>query len=546
MPKLKMSFFFPFFALVLILPCHTHATTYYVNPVLGTADYDGKNLLRPLKDLQKVNQLPIQAGDSILLAAGYTFSGALRLKGIQGTAEAPVVISSYQWGNTLEDKRAIIDAKGFLHGVHLTNCSHILVKDLIITADGGASGTGDMRCGILVDTDLAGQYTGIQLDHIWVKDLFFEDQGFQRGKDEVRTANGSQRYGWGIRFINHTEGATLKDLLVINCVVKNVAHTGIKFTSRNKAIENIRIYNNRVLETGGPGIQMSGISGGHIKDNYVAHSGSPDDSRKWGRGSGLWTWGSADIVIENNHFLNANGPGDSAGCHIDFNCENVVVQYNFSANNAGGFCEILGNNYNCAYRYNISVNDGHRVKGENGAFQEGKTFWLSGYQGNKKPRKGPFNSYFYNNTIYVGKDIISKIAVDKASAGVLIMNNIFYIEGESQAVLGDQYKPEQAGTATIKDIVFNNNLYLKSENWPKAASIQDKSQRIGDPRFFQAGGLDITAYIPTNIQLIKDKGLAIPRIPNDEIGLTIGLKVAHDILGNPIIGMPDLGAIELE
>ena len=116
---------------------------------------------------------------------------------------------------------------------------------------------------------------------------------------------------------------------------------------------------------------------GYFPAPQVHSSGSNDDSRKWGRGSGLWTWGSSDIIIEHNHFLHANGPADSAGCHIDFNCSNVVVQYNFSAYNAGGFCEILGNNYNCAYRYNISVNDGHRVKGENRAFQEGKTFWLS-------------------------------------------------------------------------------------------------------------------------------------------------------------------------
>ena len=65
----------------------------------------------------------------------------------------------------------------------------------------------------------------------------------------------------------------------------------------------------------------------------------------------------------------ANGPADSAGCHIDFNCDNVIVQYNLSVSNAGGFIEILGNNYNCSYRYNVSVNDGHRIKGKNNAFR---------------------------------------------------------------------------------------------------------------------------------------------------------------------------------
>ncbi|HMP30288.1 MAG TPA: right-handed parallel beta-helix repeat-containing protein, partial [Saprospiraceae bacterium] len=164
----------------------------------------------------------------------------------------------------------------------------------------------------------------------------------------------------------------------------NVSHTGIKLTGKNKNIINIEINENEVFKTGGPGIQMSDVKYVHVFNNKVNYSGSNDDSRKWGRGSGLWTWSASHVLIEKNHFLNANGPGDSAGAHIDYNCDNIVLQHNFSANNAGGFCEILGNNYNCAYRFNISVNDGHRVKGENGAFQEGKIFWLSGYQGDKK------------------------------------------------------------------------------------------------------------------------------------------------------------------
>ena len=37
-----------------------------------------------------------------------------------------------------------------------------------------------------------------------------------------------------------------------------------------------------------------------------------------------------------------------------------MFQYNYSYNNEGGFAEVLGDNINCGYRYNISVNDGYR------------------------------------------------------------------------------------------------------------------------------------------------------------------------------------------
>jgi hypothetical protein len=258
----------------------------------------------------------------------------------------------------------------------------------------------------------------------------------------------------------------------------------------------------------------------------------------------LWTWGSSDIIIEHNEFRNANGPGDSAGCHIDFNCRNVIVQYNFSYKNAGGFIEILGNNFNCAYRYNVSVDDGHRVKGEDGAFQEGKTFWLSGYRGNQA-QSGPFNSYIYNNTIYVSDSIVSKTAVTKVAEGVLVANNIFCIKGESQAVRGDQYKPESGGTGVVKHVIFENNLFLEASNWPADVLIKDRTPKFGNPDFVNPGGDGVADYIPQNTALIVNKGIEIPLLPGDDIGLLPGLAVKYDILGNKIVGQPDMGAIEI-
>ena len=57
---------------------------------------------------------------------------------------------------------------------------------------------------------------------------------------------------------------------------------------------------------------------------------------------------------------------------------------------------------------------------------------------------------------------------------------------------------------------------------------------------------EISDYTPTNIELIKNKGLEIPNIPNDKKGLYVGIKVTKDILGNTISGLPDMGAIELK
>lgn len=526
-------------------------TTYYVNAGKGNDSNSGTSEKEAFKTLAKISTLNLKAGDKILLAAGETFRGTLILKNISGDSLQPVQISAYGKTDNHEN-RPLIDAKGFMNGIELENCSFVEIKNINITANGG-NNTGiepsnkNMRCGILVKTTKVGNYSNIHISDINIKDIFYENKGFSRPKGEVKTANGTQNYGWGIRFINNTKGAKISNLSITGCRVENVAHTGIKLTSGNNkyGITDFSIENCTVLKTGGPGIQMSRVANGIIRNCVVDFSGSVDDSRKWGRGSGLWTWSADNIIIEHNKFMNANGPGDSAGCHIDFNCSNVVVQYNLSMNNAGGFCEILGNNYNCAYRYNVSVNDGHRVKGENGAFQEGKIFWLSGYNGNKK-RKGPFNSYFYNNTIYVKKDIVAKIAITKSAKGVLIANNIFYIEGISKAVKGDQYNPEKAGEIEIENVVFKNNLYLNETNWPDDVLISDSSPIFGNPEFENAGGTEISDYTPTNILSIKNKGIEITKIPNDKNGLKIGLKTETCILGKSIEGLPDIGAISIK
>ncbi|MCX6307971.1 MAG: right-handed parallel beta-helix repeat-containing protein, partial [Bacteroidia bacterium] len=374
-----------------------------------------------------------------------------------------------------------------------------------------------------------------------ISDVFFQDPGYDASTSGETDAN-----GYGIRFYNQVSNATLKKISVKNCNITNVGHTGLKINggSGSSYIDSVEVLNNTITHVGGPGIQTGITRYARFAYNTVDNSGSSNDSRMWHRGSGLWTWGVYDVLVEHNSFTNANGPGDTAGSHIDYNCTNVVMQYNFSANNAGGFVEILGNNRNCSYRYNVSVNDGWRVKGVNGAFQEGKTLWLSGYVG-AGDGIGPYNTYIYNNTIYVRSTMISKYSLESTSQGVLIANNIFHVLGSSSSVLGDQTSTATRVKTDDGDVFFRNNIFLKTTNWPGAEKIEDAAPVYGDVGFANAGGMNIVDYIPQNLSLTKGKGIAIPNLPGDVIGLKIGLKVTADILGNPIGDVLDMGAIAL-
>jgi hypothetical protein len=524
------------------------ARNFYINSRSGNDKNPGTSKARPWKSVGPLATLKLEAGDSLFFAPGQRFTGPLLLQDISGTAASPVYVGVYGSGSAT--RKPVLDAGQALYAIHLQNASFVEINGLEITAptpifDSALHKKPVMRCGILAEITNPAVYRTILLKNLIVHDVYMMPKGFARTAAEVQTANGTQSYGWGIRFMNNSKGGKMLDLRVERVTIYNVSHTGLKFTAEKDGIDGVTVSKSHIHHTGGPGMQMSGVRNGHIHHNRIDHSGSADDSRNWARGSGFWTWSCSGILIEYNRFEYANGPGDSAGMHIDFNCSDVVVQYNLSANNAGGFCEILGNNFNCAYRYNISINDGYRVKGEKGAFQEGKIFWLSGYVGNGKKNTGPFNSYFYNNTVYVSKNIVPRIAVSSSAQGVLIANNIFYFENGARMVAGDQKKLE-AEQGQVPNVVFTHNLYLRADNWPAEFYLKDANPFFGNPVFKKAGGWKLSDYVPADARLVADRGIAVLPIPGDSIGLRIGLPVKTDILGNPVRGLPDLGAIELK
>jgi|TARA_B100001093_G_scaffold226699_1_gene217249 hypothetical protein len=528
---------------LLLISCEEN-NNFYFDSVNGN-DQNPGTINLPFKSIEKIKDVKLKSNSNIYLSNGSFFKGSINLLNKKN-----ILITNYN--NENFSKKPIIDAKGYLAGILVENSSNINISNIQITANGGNESSNphklinrDLRAGVLYIISDSNISNNFSIDNVHINNIFYYDEGFKRNSNEVRTPNGNGSYGWGIRILNLSDSGNLENISIKNSLIENISHSGIRVKGKlDNKFKNVKIFNNRLLKTGGPGMVFNSTYNLHAHENDINFSGSPDDSRKWGRGSGLWTWGSTLGLIEKNTFQNANGPADSAGCHIDFNCKDIVVQYNLSKNNAGGFVEILGNNYNCSYRYNVSINDGYRTKGEGNNFQEGKSFWLSGFVGNGNKRHGPYNSYIYNNTVYVNKDIISKIAVDKNSKGVLVANNIFYYEGETTMVLGDQYKPDTGGSGKIKNVFFENNLFLKN-HWPKEVLIQPRKSIIGNPLFKNIGGEMISDYYPTNNDLIKDKGINISNIINDSIGVRIGLKLEKDILGNQIKNMPDIGAIEI-
>lgn len=512
-----------FFMLVVMgLAFKASGKSYYIDSKMGNDANNGLSPKEAWKTLEKASNITYAPGDYILLKRRAVFVGKLELNGARGSKKAPVVVEAYGSGKQLPK----INSQGYLAGVTIQDGEFVIVRDLEISSDGGKAIDAKAkikRFGIHVINS-----NNVSLKNLYIHTVFATTQTKSEGKDKTTA------YGQGLCIDNSNR------ITVDKCLIEKVGHFGICAIRSS----NINIINNKTDHTGCSGVQMGRSKDIVIRGNTFDHPGSYIDERMHGRGSGSWMWSCDNVLYENNKFLNARGKGDSCGVHIDFNCSNVLIQRCFSMNNEGGFIEILGNDHNCCYRYNISVNDGFRVKGKNGAFQEGKTLFLCGYVGSK-PRSGPFNSYIYNNTIYVREGARSCFSISPSTRGVFIANNIFHILSPTVDVKGDQKKYMKKGKNKIPGVVFKNNIYIHDSVIPKSLVIQDSNPIIGDVGFKNPGGDKPEDYIPTSEELVKDRGIKITKIPGDKTGLKHGLEVKEDFFGNPIKGAADIGAVEI-
>lgn len=476
--------------------------TYYIDPIGGSDSNNGTATNDAWATLARASTNYV-AGDEILLKRGETFSGQLLLQQVQGSAALPIKIGAYGTGND-----PIISGSGGNHSIRMTFPEYVVVEDLEITGEG-----------IQAEAYWAGSTN--TYDHLYFRNLNIHDI-------TGTTSN-------ALALVVAAEGGTkFNDVLIEGCTISNVINKAITINKWNLDSTffhtDVVISNNTIQ---GSGMQVGKIAGNSlITGNNVTGSNGSDGLTD--TDSGLWIWGCRDLLIEQNVFEGARGAHDACGVHIDIGNADCVVQYNLMRDNEGGFAEFLGSNSNCVYRYNISINDGNRVKGVGGASQEGRMFFFGGYTGAGNPKDGPYNNYVYNNTIYTKASILSKFQVDDTASGALIANNIIYMEGSTSNL---------TLSSTANNMLFDNNLVYQGKV-PGAPYIVTDTINA-DPLFANPGWLTAAAYMPANTNQVVDQGIAITNLPGDAIGLDIGFAVTEDYFGNPIYGAPDMGAIEV-
>lgn len=456
--------------------------TLYVSSIDGDDTNTGLTSSSPLKTIDQINATALLPGDSILFRRGDKFIGELRPNG-SGTEELPIVISAYGEGNLPVINGADSENGSYRAAIFIENQDHIELSYLKITNERTVSREGvedDRAYGIHVLNSGNRSLNHFRINNITVEDIYAVELDPEGNFNQIEVD--------GIFFEVIRNGVdelprTINDIIVENCYITRTGKFGLRFGHRNqfgteslRRISNVIVRNNHFFETGGSAILPARVYNCLIEDNVFEFPGSSVDFRMTGRGSALWFFDSKNGIVQRNISRSARGPQDSYGYHIDHSNENIIYQYNYSEDAEGGFVEVLGENKNVGYRFNISVNDGLRANA--------RTFWMNGYVGeNLRPIPNE-DVYIYNNSIYLGKDQDTDIYLEEGAMG--IFNNIIYADDE--AIIGEEIFIDEA-----EGEIFNhNNLYFGDVNDEFVA--RDTAATVGDPKYVFAGDLNSESY----------------------------------------------------
>ena len=571
----------------------TSGTTYYVDSKKGKDSNAGTSESEAFQTLDKVNELDLNPGDTILLKKGSVFEDqALKFtKEDSGTAEAPVKVSTYGEGD-----RPQINTNGhglweLNYGTPLDNQNHkwkgtvsssILIEDAEYLEIEGLELTNDRNSATDTEKDkayndaYAMDRTGVAgvakdngtVDHIVLNDLYIHNV----------TGNVYNKHmtNGGIYFIvakptneGETGIARYNDVQIRNCSLDTVNRWGIavgytyqwrQFTTGalsdavmdKYASSNVVIENNYLNHVGGDAITTMYLDRPLIQYN-VAENGSEqinttDYSQQQPR---LDANGNE---IGKQHV----GAGRVAAGIWPWKCKNAIFQYNecfttLNASRGNGDGQPWDADYGDGtnYQYNYSHGNTASTVMFCGPESINNTFRYNISQnedmGPLDPAGNSGNCQVYNNTFYIKEGINTIWHYTHGNGGpVDIENNIFYFAGKTPATVSNW---NINGNKT-----YSNNLYYNVSTYPNDAAAVKVNE--GTKVLVDAGsGPDSVAankkartHEDPNAKTVFDGYKLAENSPAINAGKVVvdrnGYTIDHDFFGHTITAVPEIGAAE--
>ncbi len=369
--KLLLLFSLTFYSLIVQSQNSNKPRAYYFS--ISGNDINEGTFKSPFKTINKIKDLPLKDGDSILFKSKDLFVGKLVFENIKSN----ILITTYGNGVATingENNEAIL----------LTNCSNFKIVNLNLVGNGRKEGNTTNGCSVINSKNL-------YLKNINIK-------GFQK--------NGL--YIFSSHFIQ-----------IDSCVAETNGAAGIMVDGTDKkSSSNITIKHSKAFNNPGDPTNFTNHSGNGILvgsctkvliDHCEAYNNGWDMPRIGNGPVGIWTYESDSVVIQNcysHHNKTSKGGSDGGGFDLDGGVTNAIIRNCKSYENEGagyGIYQYAGasnwdNNkiINCS-----SYNDGLKSGGNAAVY-----IWNSG-----QDQKQFKNLLFKNNTIVNRNNIVIKFDI---------------------------------------------------------------------------------------------------------------------------------------
>ena len=394
--KLLILFVSSFFSIVVQSQISNKPRAYYFST--SGSDINDGTVKSPFKTIDKIKDLAIKDGDSILFKSKDVFVGKLFFENIKSN----LLITSYGNGfSTIkgENNEAIL----------LKNCSNFKIENLNLIGNGRKEGNTTNGCSVISSKN-------IYLNRIKIK-------GFQK----------AGLYIFSSRFIK-----------INSCVAENNGSVGImvdgtdKKSSTNITIKHSKAFNNpgdptNFTNHSGNGI-LVGLCTKVLIDHCEAYNNGWDMPRIGNGPVGIWTYESDSVIIQNcrsHHNKTSKGGSDGGGFDLDGGVTNAIIRNCKSYENEGagyGIYQYAGasnwdNNtvINCS-----SYNDGLKSGGNAAVY-----IWNSA-----QDQKQFKHLLFKNNTIVNRNNIVLKFDILSNHESFSFVSNHFL--GKDSVILFNQ------------------------------------------------------------------------------------------------------------
>ena len=325
----------------------------------GNDENDGLSEDKALRTIDAVNDLELLPGDSVLFHKGDKFNGEIRFTNLRGSDDNPITFASY---GTASEK-PIIEANSTV--IWFEKSDNIVVRDLQVNI-----------IGEVWSPENSGEITGIRFSYQYVGKEKFKNVYIC---DNTVVGNGDDKNIMGITVdgLESTFASSPSDVLTTCYVTGNevsyLGRSGIhsggwlvneKVNQNQTKLDYFRDFhfdNNYVHHIGYMGIYIIACTRSTMNRNLIHDTGALKEANLLEGECGIMALGTDDCQIMFNECYNiydhATG-WDAMGIDIDWNTNNVLVQYNYMHDCQGSGIGTMANQNSYILNNRIENNQG--------------------------------------------------------------------------------------------------------------------------------------------------------------------------------------------